>query len=517
MNASNNANNRWLTAVIVIAVLGVLVALSLWGGDTAPPKHTESVAQNERTGPLAAEASHGKSATSGTRELIAEQPEGTWPLVVEIVDAHGDAVAGARVTVVDAVSGEAGVTVITDRDGLSEIPIAADRAAVRGLHEEVGRTLTLPVSKDEDEGTPVRLILWRTVQMRGVVLGEDARPLRGVRVDLEAASLLYGTNSPHVAPANVVSDDLGRFTFEAPLGLHGYAHMTPPGRGARVKADWTAENGGEVVLAMPGAFRIEGLVLDADGNRAKANVALAREVKRLSMGMGDPVEQFSVDAESSGMHEIVALGFDGWTAKQKVELTVARPRAYVELKLSKEDNTLALAPIKKVFDPKASITFDVFRDDGSPAVVVDLSYGDPNSDSAFYHQQSTGNQLKVGGRSLWQRPLQMLFFDKSANQYATFDLPEGPIAPRVRIVLEQAGSIDIVARCRGRVARGVTLYLSTPHTDFASGTGKHRMQLNDVPPGPALLEARRGFELLGTKALIIRGGVINYATIEVDL
>lgn len=504
--------------MIVIAVLGVLLALSLWGGDPAPPKLGASAEKRSRSGAAAAEASHQRDVeSSGARELVAEQPDGTWPLEVEIVDAHGDPVAGARVTVLDAVSGEVGATAITDRDGLCGVPIAADRAAVRALHEEVGRTLTLPVSQEEDEGTPVRLILWRPVQMRGVVLGEDAQPLRGVRVELEAASLLYGTNSPHVSPASVVSDDLGRFTFEAPLGLQGYAHMAPPGRGSRVEANWTAEKGGEVVLALPGAFRIEGLVLDADGNRAKANVALAREVRKLSVGLGDPVEQYSVDAESPGMHEVIALGFDGWTARQKVELSVARPRVYVELKLSKADNTLALAPIKKVFDPNASITFDVFRDDGSPSMVVDLSYGDPNSDAAYYHQQSSGNQLKVGGRSLWQRPLQMLFFDKAANQYGLFDLPEGPIAPRVRIVLEQPGSVDIVARCRGREARGVALYLATPHTDFASGTDKHRMQINEVPPGPALLEARRGFELLGTKALIIRGGVTNYATIEVDL
>jgi hypothetical protein len=85
------------------------------------------------------------------------------------------------------------------------------------------------------------------------------------------------------------------------------------------------------------------------------------------------------------------------------------------------------------------------------------------------------------------------------------------------VVLQPPASVDFVAKCRGRDARGVMLHLSTEHTDFVSGRGKHLMQLDEVPPGPAVLQVRRGFEVLATKNVFIRGGVTNYETIEVKL
>lgn len=514
-----NEKNRWLPAVIFIAALGVLLGLSLWGADVVPPagggeKKVAEVGAGEVVEAAFSKGEEGAAA----RELIAAQPDGTWPLRVEVVDAHGDPVAGARVTVVDPVQGESIANAITDAHGSCEVFVAADRAAVRAIHEEVGRTLTLPVSQAEDEEVPVRLVLWRPVEMRGVVLGEDAQPLRGMQVRIEASNLLYGTNAPHVSPERVVSDRLGRFTFEAPVGLQGFATMRVPGVKGRVEAKWTAKLGGQVVLAVPGAFKIEGLVLDEQGNRTKANVSLANVLLGSWSTKEEPRERFSLDVDRPGQHAIVALGFDGFTAQQTVELSVARPRAYVELTLTKAKDSLELAPVKKVVDPDATITVDVFRNDGSPAAGVELliagSHKTGFSNRAF---TSNSNRVKVGGRVLWERPLDMLINDATVDQWAVLHLPQGPVPPHVRVSLEPTGGVDFVALCRGRDARGVNLYLTTPHTDFASGTGKHRMQIDEVPPGPAVLEARRGFELLATKKLIIRGGITNYATIEVDL
>lgn len=511
--------NHWPRAVLIMALFCALFGWRMCGSEVEPPKSRDAKDASQRVAGTATEASlDNKTNAAGHRELVREQVAGTWSLQLKVLDTNGMAVASADVDVIDAVQGGELGKVVTDRDGNCEVVVRKDHAAVRATHADVGRSLTLPVSRDGDADQTIRLVLWRPVLMTGVALGADAQPLRGVQVELEPLTLLYGCNSPHVAPSQVVTDDRGRFSFEAPVGLEGFAHIRVA-HNQRIDAAWTAEPGGEVVVAVPGAFCIEGLVIDAAGNATKANVSLAGALPDLFLWRpDDPVERFSLDPKKPGKHSLVALGFDGWVAKADVEITAARPRAYVELRLQKADDTLALAPVRKVEDPTASIWIDVFTADGKPANKVWLSRGrEQRGPQHVPLSEGRGPQIQLSGRTLWQRPMRILVFDAPSNQYGWLELKSGPLPTRATVVLQPPASIDFIAKCRGRDARGVMLHLSTEHTDLVSGRGKHHMQMDDVPPGPAVLEVRRGFELLATKKVFLRGGVTNFETIEVEL
>lgn len=519
--SSTPSATRWHRPVLILVLFGALFGLRMCGSEVEPPACNDADGATQRVAGIAAEAiAQEKTRTAGPRELVREQLAGSWSLQLQVLDTNGAAVASASVDVLDAVQGGEVAKVVTDREGFCEVVVREDRVAVRATHADVGRSLTLSVSRDVDADQTIRMILWRPVQMTGVALGRDAQPLRGVQVELEPLSLLYGSNSPHVVPPLVVTDGRGRFSFEAPFGLEGFAYMRVAGRSKRIEVAWTAEPGGEVVVAVPGAFRIEGLVTDAAGNVTKANVSLAQAKHStfISTSRDEPAERFSLDPKKPGKHSLVAVGFDGFVAKVDVEVTSARPRAYVELTLKEADDTLALAPVTTVEDPTASIWVDVFTADGKPAKRVWLSNGrTPSGPLPAPLSNDRGPKIQLSGRTLWGRPMRILVYDAPSNQYGWLELKNGPLPPRMTVVLQPPASVDFVAKCRGRDARGVMLHLSTEHTDFVSGRGKHLMQLDEVPPGPAVLQVRRGFEVLATKNVFIRGGVTNYETIEVKL
>ncbi|HIE71510.1 MAG TPA: hypothetical protein EYP98_15790, partial [Planctomycetes bacterium] len=167
--------------MLILVLFGALFGLGMCGSEVEPPACNDADGATQRVAGIVAEASvQKKTRTAGPRELVREQLAGSWSLQLQVLDTNGAAVASAGVDVLDAVQGGEVAKVVTDREGFCEVVVREDRVAVRATHADVGRSLTLSVSRDVDADQTIRMILWRPVQMTGVALGRDAQPLRGV-------------------------------------------------------------------------------------------------------------------------------------------------------------------------------------------------------------------------------------------------------------------------------------------------------------------------------------------------
>ena len=537
---SAKQSSAWLRAAfLVLAVVGF--AWWWWGGDeVAPPVPSQSGMRAEQApAELAGSAATDQVRQASSREVIGEMAAGAWPLIVKVVDANGDPVAAAAVEVQESRRGAASIAARTNSDGICTLDVTSDRVLVRAHHSRIGRSLLVAATEDGYVDQQLRLLLWRPRQVTGVVLGADSRPWPGVGVRLEARELLYGASSPHVWPNEVVTDAAGRFAFEAAADVPGFARLSAPGF-ENVEAEWVASEGAQVVLAVPGALRIEGLVVDRAGNPISAVVVLASaDDYRTQARTAVASERFSLEPKTLGTHTLSATG-EGWlVGGATVELTAAQPRVYIEVKLEElERIPEPVAPTGPVLEldlgnGKAAglqvplvtppvdhnaIVVEVVGADGKLAKGVMVQRA--SELGSVMHSNltsSTSNHVTLRESQVKERPMRLLFSNRQFSEHGWLDLAEGPLPGRVIVQLGVRGSVSVEARCRGRVARGVMLQMWTHHEAFSSGRGKHHLEANEVPAGPALIEVRRGFELVGTKAILVQPGVFTSETIEVEL
>jgi hypothetical protein len=533
-----NQGSPWLRVALGMVAV---VAFALWwwsGEDVAPPNPNaaDSLGEDYAAG-LAATSSTDLVPQETSREIVGEMIEGMWSLIVTVVDANGDPVAAAAIELQATAKGAASDAGRTNADGVCRLEVTSDRVFVRAYHSRIGRSLLVAVTEEGYVDQQLRLLLWRSVRVTGIVLGADSRPWPGVRVSLEARHLLYGSNSPHVWPTQVVTNAAGRFEFEAGAEVPGLARLLGPGLG-NIKAHWIATKGAQVVLAAPGALRIEGVVVDHAGNPRPARVLLSSaEDFRVRAEDIRPAERFSVQPKTLGKHMVTATAEGNLVAKAIVELRADKPRAYVELQLkerkapaeSEQPSPPSFQPVdasKSGFHPTVvvppanglAITLDVIGADGEPANDLEVSRA-----SELGSVQNVSLGLGGGGKATLRvsqvadRPMRVLISSNDGAEYGWFDLGEGPVPPRVTVRLGKRGSVSIEARCRGRVARGVRLQMWTHHEPFWSGNDKHLLRADDVPSGPALIVVRRGFEIVGTKTIIVQPGVLTTDTVEVKL
>lgn len=528
----------WLRVALVMAAV---VAFALWwwsDEDVAPPNPNAADALGgDYAAGLAATSSIDLVPQEASREIVGEMIEGMWSLIVTVVDANGDPVAAAAIEVQATAKGAASDAGRTNADGFCRLEVTSDRVFVRAYHSRIGRSLLVAVQDDGYVVQQLRLLLWRPTRVTGIVLGADSRPWPGVHVSLEARHLLYGSSSPHVWPTSVVTNAAGCFEFEAAAAVPGLARLSATGFG-NIEADWIANDGAQVVLAVPGALRIEGVVVDQTGNPTLAKVAFVR-AGELRTRPQDPqaAERFSLQPKTLGKHTIMATGAGNLRATATVELRADQPRAYVELQLqepkaSSKPEEVASSSFnfsggisrgfvsrmpKSVVDGPA-ITLDVFSADGEPAANVEVwkacELGRVMNWGLGEWRGSTGmlRQSKV-----YDRPMRLLVTNKSGTEHAWLELAEDPVPPRATVRLGRRGSVSVEARCRGRIARGVTLQMWTHHEPFSSGRGKHLLLADEVPAGPALILVRRGFEIVGQKTFIVQPGVLTTEVIEVEL
>lgn len=514
----------WLVLLIIV---GLVMLIWWWNHDeVAPPVTENSLADQHGVVVDAEQASADRLQPQlAQRELLSSTSETAWQLKVEVVDATAEPVAGAQVELQPTRRSAAHAAGKTNRDGICSIEVEADYMLVRAHHSGTGSSLLVAVDREEHADVPVRLLLWRPVQMTGLVLGADAQPWPGARVTLQAQDLLYGSNSPHVSPAEVVTDRSGQFAFEAAAALPGAAQLTMPGF-ERVHVEWVASEGQQVLLAVPGALRIEGVVLDAIGNPTAARVDLVDTVTdqafvaqfRLGSRL-ELAERFALEPKRLGEHSVRAVAEDGRTATARVHITAAQPRTYVEMMLR---DATPLAPERPAAESEPVLaepfTIDVFLADGRPAKQLEVSVAQELGQGIGRVIASSGaSRVSVAANRLSRRPMRLTVQDPASDQFGVIDLAAGPLPARASLTLGVRGAVALEARFRDRAAPGVTLQLWTYPEPFFSGRGKHRLEAENVPPGPALVWVKRGFEIIASKQIMVLPGALTTEQIEVEL
>ena len=509
-----------LMLLVALAIVAVLLWLSSGAAVVLPSTDRAPTGDAGSTNAAGASRAHEPSQPETSRELIDEMIEGTWQLQVQVVDATGDPVANAAIEVQETRQAAAHVAGKTGGDGLCTLEAVRDRFLVRAHHAGTGRSLLVAANCELHAETPLRLLLWRPVQMVGLVLGADSQPWPGAHVSLEALELLYGSNSPHVSPSEVIADRMGRFSFEAAAAVPGSARLAMPGVSG-VQVEWLASEGEEVVLAVPGALCIEGVVLDEQGNPTLAQVEVfTGPTPWSSRQRPESVVNFSLSPQSLGEHTVRAVTSDGRSASTTVTLSATQPRAYVELHLQRGEQ---VAPKEDATDAgtaesAGSIAMAVFTSDGRPAKGVRVAAARPLGQGFGELLASADrHEVVIDGRHLAKRAMRLLIVDQESDEFGVFEVAAGALQDRVTMTLGMRGSVAIEALHQGRAVRGVTLQLWTHHEPFFSGVGKHQLLAENVPPGPALVEVKRGFEVIARKEILVRPGVLTSESVEVEM
>ena len=481
--ATEQPSSLPVRAMLVVAV--ALVAGLWWwfGDDVAPPAPAHrSAAGTDADAGTATGAALPVAPQAASREVIGEMAAGTWPLVVKVVDANGDPVAAAAIELHQTRRGGGAIAGRTDAEGICSLAIDRERVWVRARHSRIGRSLLVAADEAEFHNARLRLLLWRPVRVAGIVLTADGRPWPKAQVSIEPRQILYGSKSPHVWPSRVVTDAAGRFSFEAAAHVPGFARLSMPGF-ENIDAEWVAKEGAQVVLAVPGAFRIEGTIVDPSGNPIRARAFLKHEDDYRS-GAQLPVaaERFTLEPKGIGKWQVSAVPEDAsggeMIAVADVELTMERPRAYVELRMEK----LGDVPDVVVEEPSSTkdqffsgmsgarppkpppspplMAVEVFGPDGKPVDGIIMHRACELGEVRNYRCGTfDGHRAVLTEKHLSMRPMRILVFDKAQTAHGWIDVSDGRVPPNLTVHLGAKSSVVFEARCRGRAARGVHLRL----------------------------------------------------------
>ncbi|MBL8755061.1 MAG: hypothetical protein JNK15_17285 [Planctomycetes bacterium] len=210
----------------------------------------------------------------------------SWALAVQVVDAFAEPVAGAQVELWHRLEAAAPFRVATaDARGESRLPVQADAVLVRARADGVGDSVRLRVERAQAAAAPVVLMLLQVVQVRGLVLAGDGAPLRGATVQAEERWQGGEITRPNLTATALPTDGEGRFAFDCAVGTT--VDLQAVGESGAASTSLLVTQSCEVVLACPGAFRIEGSIVDANG-RPLAGTATTSEFTNPFSGLADP-------------------------------------------------------------------------------------------------------------------------------------------------------------------------------------------------------------------------------------
>lgn len=338
-----------------------------------------------------------------------------WLLCIEVVDDDGAPVVGADVTLWEArrvqppfdrggkgyaYSGRHAEPVFelpTDSLGQLQVDLDLECFVVTAAKDGVGRAgeHTFWHSRARE---PVRIVVERAIEVRGIVLRADGVPAAGALVEArlaEHSSANIGRGAPpDLAP--VTADGEGRFAI-SPV-RQGFAYSLVARldgeRSFRERVPIEGPEPPEVVLRMPGAITLGGVVVDEEG----APVAGASVRTWRAYALRDPdqdaddYETASAETGWDGRFEIavaqhrryqVVASLDGFCPNAPVwlEPTAVRPHVEVDLVLRR--------PVE--------ISGRVVRGDGSPCAGMTVV--------ARPEQGETGSYAAVpNSRDLYGRP-----------------------------------------------------------------------------------------------------------------
>jgi hypothetical protein len=508
---------------LLAAGLAVLVAAVAWWCSQVPT--AVPLASGSERGEQQVDAAlargrldAGRAERSLPHDAVERQLDVTWSLQVRVVDAHDDGVAGARVEVRSQRGGEVRCEGVCDETGAARIDVQGDAVWVRARDADVGASLERSVGRTDRSCT---LALRRPVRMHGYAFGVDGQPLVDARVAIRTgeegivAQFLGGDEHVPAVPATMRTDAAGGFAFEVAAGWSGVARVeidSADGWPDTGTVAFTAGEGGEVLVGLPGAFVVRGVVVDGRGEVVEAVVEVHAVDGRHVLGdYRRAGRDFQIGIAPGKRIRLVARADQG-EGYADVVATRSDPQPRVVIRLG--EGRATEPPFRAIPDGGVDVVATLPDGSAPPALRhrwVDVTFERSLGD---LHREE-GGSFHLGHAP---KPPARLWVKSRAGEVATWVVPAGPLPRRVELRLQKPVDVEISVLHRGRPARGldVTLLACGTRETFALGPSGVAT-FTWICPGPAKAVVTRGWEVVGEQQLFLAASGSNRATVHVDL
>ena len=328
---------------VVIGLL-VVVAVVVAGWQSWAPSATAPVLPGNEAAPSAAMAVTlpAPSGASAQGPAAAGPPSGLPPtderreaarvVQVRVVDAFDQPVAGAQVELQATLTAEPFAAFETDASGRCALPVLEDVAFVRATHDDVGSSVRREVRPLAADDEVVVLMLLRPVVVRGLVLARDAKPMPGAVLRIEVKTVWPTALTHMVSMQQTITDATGRFALDAMLGTT-LRLVVDEARG-QASQDVEVNAASEVLVACSGAFGIEGVAVDEQGQSVVATVSKAEPWppgQSIVYFQDAAAAQFSLTVEQPGRYLLTATAEGYCTPTIEVMLSLEQPRARITI------------------------------------------------------------------------------------------------------------------------------------------------------------------------------------------
>lgn len=255
---------------ILSIVLGlVVVALALWWcwipAEVAPPPHLalgEAPAARDASSFEQAAVQRTTAVATGSM-AVTRLGDGSCELKVEVTDANGEPVHGASVTWhSDSIAGPF-AKLETDSRGWCTVNVSPGYLFVRAFHRDVGKSILLRLSTDDQRARVPRLALLRPAEVVGVVMDGNKKPVPDAQLIVQALlGIPYGHAAECVTSEFVQCDENGVFAFEASYGTRGTLLMAGDVNAAQSRCSFAAGLDEFVTVGPNGVARVERRKID---------------------------------------------------------------------------------------------------------------------------------------------------------------------------------------------------------------------------------------------------------------
>ena len=252
---------RALAVALGLLVVGGLIYWSLGTDCIAPPAKLREV-RSDQTAPAQVTQAHAASRTSAlaaTGSLAVKRlADGTCDLSVEVVDAFGGAVRGALVLWCTRRFDQPFARMRSDAAGRCSVRVTPGSLHVRAEHPDVGRSILLRLSTEDEHPRIPRLALLRAVEVVGVVHNAAGQPIANAEVLVQGLlGIPRGYAAECVTSELLQCDENGVFSFEASYGTRGTVLLAGDEEDAKSRIAYAAGMDEWLIVGPAGVGRAE--------------------------------------------------------------------------------------------------------------------------------------------------------------------------------------------------------------------------------------------------------------------
>ncbi|MFT7536362.1 MAG: hypothetical protein ACI85K_002316 [Hyphomicrobiaceae bacterium] len=460
----------------VIGLGAVSLALLWWltpSEVALPPELSKPIAPaNDQASSPEQVAPERKLAVATGTLAVTRFGDGSCELKVEVTDAHGRPVSGASVTWQGYPWVAPFATVETDTRGLCTAKVWPGALFVRAYHPSIGKSILLRLSTEDQRLRVPRLALLRPVEVVGVVMDAQKRPVANAQLVVQA---LLGIPRGHAAECVtselVQCDENGVFAFEASYGTRGTLRMAGDAEAAKSQSPFAAGLDEYVTVGPRGVSHVE---------RANSNP------KSLSTALGGQ----SRDQRSS-------------------QLTLPQgSKPTVDLKVMSSREVIPPSP------NDTSIHVQLADGSGPTRLQVEKRVDRGHFSKLEWHGLSTGDRVRLKLPGVGRSDPWWFVTDPDSGQSA--QLTDHAVRS-AKLNLGPPGSLHVRVTYNGRATRGLNVMIEPCGTSQTARPRSDGMARFRVPAGSVKVRVLRGVEELATKTVVVTFGNRTEATLRVDL